>query len=709
VAAITVAGAVLRLYHLGQVLDDPFYDAAVKSMTLSWHNLFFGAFEPGASVSIDKPPVDLWLQVASVKLFGFSSTSLKLPEALAGIAAVPLLFAAVRRMWSTAAGLAAAAALAFMPIAVITSRSDTMDGVMMALIVLALLLILRACESGSSGWLLGGAALLGVAFDVKLLESLVAVPGLALLAYLGLPGPRRRRLLQMLAAGALYLAVALAWLTATLLVPAHDRPYAIGSTNGSAWNAAFVFNGSDRLAGKSPEPGGTVYEPGHHYAVATQEERDHIPIVPPSLTRLLATVGPLSGERLGLELLVGLLLGIPALAFGLRSGPEEPVPGGPEEWAPGGPEESALGGPEESALGGPEESALGGPEESALGGPEESALGGPEESALGAGESALASAGSTLSTRGESVYGEERPRRLQLAVAVGVSVWALTGIVLFSHMIRLHPRYVESFTPAVAILLGIGLAWACSAGSDRGSLRARLIALAVALAVTVYYVERLLYGRSGIWWLTVASALGAIALAVSARRAAAVQDRGARAPGAGAPSWRQRALLSGGAIALTLLAVLALPLRADVTAIEDRVSDAGYVGALPVEEEQLISAYVRAHQDGARYELAAESSTEIGALVVKDARPIVVLTTYDARVFTSVAKLRRLIAAGQVRYAFLNTFCAGPAQSVDAACSAPVKWVRAHGTDVSHQAGLHHGGVLYLLPGAPATRARAPR
>ncbi len=438
----------------------------------------------------------------------------------------------------------------------------------------------------------------------------------------------------MLAAGALYVAVALAWLTATLLVPAHDRPYAIGSTNGSAWNAAFVFNGSDRLAGKSPEPGGTVYEPGHRYPVATQEERDHIPIVPPSVTRLLATIGPLSGERLGLELLVGLLLGIPALAFGLRSGPDEPPPNA-------------------------------------------------------SGAIALASA--------------ERPRRLRLAVAVGVSVWALTGIVLFSHMIRLHPRYVESFTPAVAILLGIGVAWACSAGGDRGPLRARLIALAVALAVSVYYVERLLYGRSGIWWLTLASALGAVALAVGARRAAATRDRSAMAA-----SWRQRALLSGGAIALTLLAVLALPLRADLTAIEDRVSDAGYVGALPVEEEQLISAYLRAHQDGARYELAAESSTEIGALVVKDARPIVILTTYNARVFTSVAKLRRLIAAGQVRYAFLNTFCAGAAQSVNAACSAPVKWVRAHGTDVSRQAGLHHGGLLYLLPGAPATPARAP-
>ncbi len=137
-AAITPAAAVLRLLHIGQVPPDPFYDAAVRSMGLSWHNFFFGAFEPGGSVSIDKPPVDLWLQVLSVKLLGFSSTTLKLPEALAGIASVPLLYVVVRRMWSAPAGIAAAAAIAVLPIEVITARSDTMDAVMMLTLVLAL-------------------------------------------------------------------------------------------------------------------------------------------------------------------------------------------------------------------------------------------------------------------------------------------------------------------------------------------------------------------------------------------------------------------------------------------------------------------------------------------------------------------------------------------------------------------------------------------
>jgi 4-amino-4-deoxy-L-arabinose transferase-like glycosyltransferase len=633
IALITAAAAVLRLIHLAQVPPDPFYDAAVRSMTLSWHNFFFGAFEPGGSVSIDKPPVDLWLQVASVKLVGFSATALKLPEALAGTLAVPLLFAAVRRMWSASAGLAAALALAVLPVEVITSRSDTMDGVMMMLIVLALWLLVRACETGGYGWLLAGAAALGIAFDVKLLESLVALPGLALLAYLGMGGPsRQRRVLRMLGAGAVYVVVALAWLSATLLYPVHERPYAIGSTNGSAWNAAFVFNGSDRLAGKSIEPQ-TVYQPGKHYPVETQSERDHIPIVPPSPIRLLARIGPLSGERLGLELLLALLLGIPALG-------------------------AAVGG-----------------------------------DMLRARASAGSDTGSGTGTGTETAPAVEGPPppggpvetqvRMRRGVAAGLIVWTATGIALFSDMARLHPRYVEGFMPAVAALLGIGVAWAAS---GRG--RARLLVLVMALAATVYYVERLLYGRPGVWWLTLAAGLGALAFAALARL-------GPRVGGS-----TRAALVSGATIAMTLLAVLALPISADVTAIRNRVGDAGYVGALPGAEQRQVSSYLLAHQGSAHYEMAAESATQIGSLIVQDARPVVILTTYEARVLTDVAKLKRLIAGGEVRYAFLNTYCGRVASKVNAACSEPAKWIRAHGTDVSRQAGLSRHKVLWLLPGA---------
>jgi 4-amino-4-deoxy-L-arabinose transferase-like glycosyltransferase len=614
-ALITLAAAALRLILIGKVAPDPFYDAAVRSMGLSWHNFFFGAFEPAASVSIDKPPVDLWLQVASVKLFGFSTSTLKLPEALSGIAAVPLLFLAVRRIWNPVAGLAAAASLAVLPVEVITSRSDTMDGVMMVLIVLALLFIVRACETGKTGWLLAGAAVLGLAFDVKILESLVALPGLALLALLGFPGSLGKRALKLAAAGAVYVVVALAWLTATLFVPAHDRPWAIGSTNGSAWNAVFVFNGKDRLGGKSPEPGGREYEPAHKYPVATQSQRDHIPILPPSPTRLLARVGPLSGERLGLELLAALLLGVPALLCGVML------------------RRRRLTGPSE------------------------------EEDD----EDARAAA--------------PREGSLDLAFAAGLGLWLLTGIVLFSHMVRLHPRYVEGFVPAVAAVLGIGAAWAAE---PRGRLRPS--ALLIALAAVVYYGERLLYGTPGVWWISFLAALAALAAAALARVPAL--------------SAAARSLLAPGAVlALSLVAMLAISVQTDIRAIKDHVTDAGEVGVLPGDVLNPLSSYLRAHQGTARYQVAAQSATQIGALIVKDARPVVVLTSYAAKVFTTVEQLKQKIAAGEVRYAFLNAPCPHLISPKNPACSEPAKWIRAHGTDVSRKAGLPHGKVLWRLPG----------
>jgi 4-amino-4-deoxy-L-arabinose transferase-like glycosyltransferase len=401
-ALITVLAARLRLVDLGAVRLDPFYDAAVRSMGVSWHNFFFGAYEPGGSVSIDKPPIDLWLQVVSVKLFGWGSASLKLPEALAGTFSVPLLYAAVKRPFGVIAGLVAALALAVLPIEVITARSDTMDAVMMLLLVLALFAVVRACETGKTAWLLAGAAMLGVAFNVKLLESVVALPGLFVLAWLGLPrtseGSRSadnrgaefaRRLAKFAAAAAVYVVVALLWLGATLLSPAHERPYAIGSTNGSAWNAAFVFNGSERLSGKTAEVGTSI---APHGRGSGELISTGTPITPPSPTRLLARSGQLPARWLGWEALAALLLGV-AVVVSVLSG---------------------------------------------------------------------------------------KAGRVQRAMAVGVFVWLLTGLVLFSAMARLHPRYVESFTPAVAAMFGIGVGLVATLGG-----RMRLLALPITALLAV--------------------------------------------------------------------------------------------------------------------------------------------------------------------------------------------------------------------------------
>jgi 4-amino-4-deoxy-L-arabinose transferase-like glycosyltransferase len=247
ICLITAAAAALRFAELEDVVPNHFYDAAVRSMSLSWHNFFFGAFDPGARLAIDKPPLDLWLQVLSVKVFGWNAAALKLPEALGGTLSVPLLYDAVRRLLGRPAGLAAAAALAVLPESVLTSRSDTMDSVMMLLVIAAMWFTIRSAMTGRRRQVILAGVMLGLAFNVKLLEALIGVPALLLLYALGSPLTWRRKLEDVLLAAGAFLATALSWAVIVSLAPGKN-PWPVGSTDGSVWNAMFVFNGFGRVS-----------------------------------------------------------------------------------------------------------------------------------------------------------------------------------------------------------------------------------------------------------------------------------------------------------------------------------------------------------------------------------------------------------------------------------------------------------------------------
>src|SRR5437899_4001892 len=80
VVVLAVAAA-LRLWRLSQNgFGNEYYTAGVRSMSLSWHNFLYNSFDPAGFISVDKPPVALWMQVASVKLFGFHALSVLIPR-----------------------------------------------------------------------------------------------------------------------------------------------------------------------------------------------------------------------------------------------------------------------------------------------------------------------------------------------------------------------------------------------------------------------------------------------------------------------------------------------------------------------------------------------------------------------------------------------------------------------------------------------------
>src|ERR1700694_920464 len=165
---ITLISIFMNFYRLGQNGFGTFYPAAVRSMMDNWHNFFFAAYDPGGFVTIDKPPVGFWFEVASAKILGFNSFSILLPQALAGVLSVLLLYYLVRRHFGVVAGLLAALALAISPISVVTNRDITIDSTLALTLLVGAWAVIHAAETGKLRWLLLSAITVGIGFNIKM-------------------------------------------------------------------------------------------------------------------------------------------------------------------------------------------------------------------------------------------------------------------------------------------------------------------------------------------------------------------------------------------------------------------------------------------------------------------------------------------------------------------------------------------------------------
>ncbi len=248
--AIVALAAALCLWDLTiSGYANTYYAAAARAASESWKAWFFGALDPGSFITVDKPPLSLWLMGLSARALGYSSFSILLPQALCTIAAVGLLYATVRRVFGPVAGLVAAAVLAVSPITVAMARVDMPDALLVLLLVASAWLLVRAIETGRTTFLVWCGAVVGLAFMTKMLQGWMVVPALAT-AYL-VAGPPRLlvRIRQLVLAGLAMVAVSAAWPLAVSLWPAASRPYIGGSTNGSVWDLIFGYNGFGRLTG----------------------------------------------------------------------------------------------------------------------------------------------------------------------------------------------------------------------------------------------------------------------------------------------------------------------------------------------------------------------------------------------------------------------------------------------------------------------------
>jgi 4-amino-4-deoxy-L-arabinose transferase-like glycosyltransferase len=244
---IAATAAVLFTWGIDRSIYHVFYASAVRSMTDNPVAFFYGSFDPGNSITLDKLPGFMWPQAVSAMLFGFHGWSLVLPQGIEGIGCVLLLHLLVRRWAGVVPGLLAAAFLTLTPVTVGLGRSIVEDTPFVLLLLLAAEATQRAVERARLRTLLLAAVWVGVAFQCKMVEAWAVLPALGVTYLVASPTTLRRRLGHVVLAGVVTLTVSLSWIAVAAVTPAQDRPYIDGTTNNSALSMVVGYNFLNRF------------------------------------------------------------------------------------------------------------------------------------------------------------------------------------------------------------------------------------------------------------------------------------------------------------------------------------------------------------------------------------------------------------------------------------------------------------------------------
>ncbi|GGM57305.1 ArnT family glycosyltransferase [Dactylosporangium sucinum] len=245
--AIAAVCAVLYAWRIRDSGFALFYSVAAKSMSVSWKAFFYGALDPGATVTIDKLAGSFAPQAVSARIFGYHAWSLTLPQVVEGLVAVLVMYRIGRRSAGPAAGLLAAGLFGLTPVVASMFGHPMEDGLLTMCLVLAADAFQRALLEGRLAALVLAGVWVGVGFQAKMMQAWMVLPAMAITYLAAAPGSWRRRLGHLGAAGTVLLAVSLSWVALYELTPDANRPYVDGSTNNSAIAMVFGYNGFDRF------------------------------------------------------------------------------------------------------------------------------------------------------------------------------------------------------------------------------------------------------------------------------------------------------------------------------------------------------------------------------------------------------------------------------------------------------------------------------
>ncbi|MCL6477816.1 MAG: glycosyltransferase family 39 protein [Peptococcaceae bacterium] len=293
---IALISAFLNIYNIwNDQYANAYYTAAVTSMLQSLHNFFYASFDPGGYVTVDKPPVAFWVQTVFAYVFGVHGWSVILPQALAGVGSVFLMYYLVRPTFGRTAALLASLVMACTPIAVAVSRTNNIDSLLVFALLLATWMLFRGMRNQKIAWALGAFAMIGVGFNMKMLQAYLVVPAFYLFLLIAFKSGWKKKLAVLAAATVILAGVSASWAVVVDMVPQEKRPYIGGSKTNSVLELALGYNGIARLTGnRGGGPGPNQRQaPQGGYNVPNQQP------MPPGGNNMPAGPGPDFNGRQG--------------------------------------------------------------------------------------------------------------------------------------------------------------------------------------------------------------------------------------------------------------------------------------------------------------------------------------------------------------------------------------------------------------------------
>jgi len=253
--------AIFYLWHLTiNGMANSYYAAAAQTASINWTAWLFGSLDAANFVSVDKPPISMMIMGLFGRIFGFSSWSMLLPHALAGIVTVALVYLVVRRWYGARAGLIAGVVMALTPAAALMFRFNNPDSFLTLFLTASAYAFLRSFEGKRPVlWLSIAGLFTGLAFNTKMLQGLLLLPIMTII-YISFARPKfTTRMWHLGVAGIATIVSTFWWSILVWLTPAVNRPWVGSTSDNSIWSLIFGYNGFGRLLGNG---GGLGSRPG---------------------------------------------------------------------------------------------------------------------------------------------------------------------------------------------------------------------------------------------------------------------------------------------------------------------------------------------------------------------------------------------------------------------------------------------------------------